>query len=173
MSLIVILSAHFPCSDQQLGYQSAKSVSTGKTMVVIKPLIVVVICLMLSGCSFLSQLFIQNRSKTKSIFVTVTYQIPAAEFAVKADHMEYVQRICNPKQYRDEEPKKSLKITHRSDSTMSFFIPPSSTAKIESTANMAYVSHIRHISYAGKHIPIRDFIDAAKKHRFDYVYRID
>lgn len=141
-------------------------------MSVLKPLIVVVVCLMLSGCSFLSQLFIQN-PKPKSIFVTVIYKIPAAEFTVKANHMEYVQQICNPKQYGDEEPKKPLKITHRSDSTMSFFIPPSSTVKIESAVNMAYVSHIRHISYAGKLMLIRDFIDAAKKHRFDYVYRID
>ncbi len=142
-------------------------------MTVIKHLIILAISLMLSGCSFLSQLFIQNRSKTKSIFVTVTYKIPAADFAVKTNHMEYVQRICNPKQYREDERKKTLKITHRSDSTLSFFIPPSSTAKIESTANKAYVDHILQISYAGKHIPIKDFINAAKKHRFDYVYRID
>ncbi len=137
-----------------------------------RQLVAIVICLMFSGCSFLSELFIQNQSQ-ESASVTITYQVPAAEFMEKANQMDYVPRICNPKQYRKDDRKTSLKITHRSDSTLRFSIPPQSTARIESAANMAYVDHIRQISYAGKQIPIKNFIDAAKKHRFDYAYHID
>ncbi|WP_262247408.1 hypothetical protein [Parapedobacter soli] len=138
----------------------------------IKLVIAVILYLTFSGCSFLSELFIQNRSN-ESLSVTVTYKIPAAEFAARASQMDYVRRICNPRQYRKDDRRTSLRITHRSDSTVSFFLPPQSTARIESADNRNFMSHIRQISYNGNHFSAKRFIAASLKRRFDYIHRVN
>src|SRR3546814_11106134 len=112
-------------------------------MTAFRQLVAIAICLMLSGCSFLCELFIQNRTK-KSILVTITYKVPAAEFMEKTSRMDYVPRICNPTQYRNDDRKASIKITHRSDSTLSFFIPAKSTARIERSGNHDFINTIPH-----------------------------
>jgi len=127
---------------------------------------------MLSGCSFLSELFVQNRTKER-LFVTITYKVPATEFAIKARQMDYVPRICNPKPYREDNQKKPLVITHRSDTTVSFYIPPLSTARVESASNREFMRHIRKISYGGNDFSVKRFIAAAKKRGFNYVHRVD
>lgn len=126
--------------------------------------------LLLSGCSFLSELYIQNRSKTNDMLVTIKYKIPKSEFARKEARMDYASKMLTPKQYRRDKRKTPLTVTHRSDSTLTVLIPASSTARIESTPNMVNMNHILEISYNGKRIPIKEFIAASKKYRWDYVF---
>lgn len=135
-----------------------------------KLLTLTLVCLLFSGCSFLSELFIQNRSKTTDVVVTITYKISQAEFVRKEAGMNYVPQIVTPKQYRSEKRKVAITITDRSDSTISILVPASSTARIASTSNMDYMNHILEISDNGKHIPIKKLIATSKKYRWDYVY---
>lgn len=87
--------------------------------------------------------------------------------------MDYVPRICNPKPYRKDDRKTSLKITHRSDSTVTFFIPSQSTARIERAGNREFMKHIRQISYNGNHFSAKGFLAASKKRKFSYIHRIE
>jgi len=135
-----------------------------------KLLTLTVVCLLFSGCSFLSEFFIQNRSKITDIAVTITYKIPKAEFVRKEAGMNYVPQIVTPKQYRSEKRKAALTITDRSDSTISILVPSSSTARIASAKNMNYTSQILKLSHNGKHILIKELIAISKKYRWDYVY---
>lgn len=105
--------------------------------------------------------------------ITVTYKIPKTEFAREESKMDYTPQILTPKQYRSEKQKVPLTITHRSDSTLRILIPASSTARIASASNMAYMNKILEISYDGKHKPINQLIAASKKYRWDYVYLME
>lgn len=135
-----------------------------------KLLTLALLCLLFSGCSFLSELFIQNRSKTKDMVVTITYKIPKTEFAVEEGKMDYVPQIITPKPYRSDNRKAALTITNRSDSTLSILVPAQSTARIASATNMGYMTQILKISYNAQHIPVKELIAASKKYRWDYVY---
>lgn len=129
------------------------------------------VCLLFSGCSFLSELFIQNRSKTTDVVVTITYKIPRAEFVRKEAGMSYVPQIVTPKQYRRDKQKAALAVTNRSDSTISILVPASSTARIASTSNnKSYGDQILKVSHNGKHIPIKELLAISKRYRWDYVY---
>ena len=137
-----------------------------------KLLVAALLCLIFSGCSSLWGFYIQNGSE-EHILVTIIYKVPANEFMEKASQMNYVPRICTPKQYRKDNQKVSLKIMHRSDSTITVSIPSQSTAKIESDNNHTFMNDIRQISYGKNHVSTKDVIATSKKRRFNYIYRID
>ncbi|MEC3881508.1 hypothetical protein [Parapedobacter sp. 10938] len=162
----------FSSARPTIGLPIVKTRINNQKVTAIKLLIATMICLMFSGCSFLSELFIQNRSN-ESLSITITYKVPAAEFAAKASQMDYVPRICNPKQYRKDDRRTSIKITHRSDSSVSFFIPPQSTARIESASNRDFMKHIRQISYDESHFSAESFLAASKKRQFSYTHRVN
>ncbi len=138
----------------------------------LKPLIFATVGLALSACSIRSELFIQNRS-ANDLLVTVTYTMPLADFARKEANMDYLPKICKPKQYRKDEQAIPLTFTHRSDSTLSMLIPASSTARIERSYNFIYVQHIREITFNGKRLTIDELIDASRNYRGDRVYVVD
>lgn len=135
-----------------------------------KLLTLVVVSLLLSGCSFRSQLFIQNRNQTTDVLITIVYKVSKVELSRQEANMEYVPQLLTPKQYQSNQTKKKLTITDRSDSTLTVLIPPLSTARIVSDSNMKYMDQILEISLHGKHIPMKELIATSKKYRWDYVY---
>jgi len=76
-----------------------------------KLLTLVVVSLLLCGCSFRSELFIQNRNQTTDVLITIVYKISKVELSRQEANMEYVPQLLTPKQYQSNHPKNTVGIT--------------------------------------------------------------
>lgn len=131
----------------------------------------------LSGCSVLTDFYIQNLSnESKHIIIKYKFNIKSqlendssGEFS-----FNYKNGIASPKEFRNNKNLPSLNKTVINDYQIEVVLPPSSTTRVEKTLNYRWRSwSIDNIKIGNKEIKIEDIESKSIKDKSDYIYKIE
>lgn len=135
----------------------------------------IVFILVLSGCSYLTEFYIQNLTGSKKI-IKINYNYPVSK-AINNDPasfgFNYKNEILSPKAFRKIKNLKSLEKIEIKDSAIVLEIPPNSTTRIDKSHNGRWRYMIKSVEVDGKIFSTMELQNKTKLISNDYVYKIE
>ncbi|MGE8553146.1 MAG: hypothetical protein ACN6OB_04290 [Chryseobacterium jejuense] len=131
--------------------------------------------LLFSGCSYLTDFYIQNLTETKKI-IKINYNYPISQ-AIKNDPsslvFNYENVILSPKDFQKIKNPKSLEKIEIRDSAIILEVQPNSTTRINRSHNGRWRYMIKNIEVDGKSFSTEELQRKTKFISNDYVYKIE
>lgn len=140
-----------------------------------KGLLGIIFILVFSGCSYLTDFYIQNLTATKKI-LKINYNYPISK-VINNDStnfgFNYENGILSPKAFRKIKNLKSLQKIEVKDSAVVLEIPPNSTTRIDKNHNGRWRYMIKSVQVDGKAFSTAELQNKTKFISNDYVYKIE
>ena len=132
-----------------------------------------VFILAFSGCSYLTDFYIQNLTPTKKI-IKINYNYPISK-AINNDSFgfDYENRVLSPRSFRKIKNLKSLEKKVAGDSSIVVEIYPNSTTRIDKSYNGRWRYKIKNVEIDGVPFSLEDLKNRTKLISNDYVYKIE
>ncbi|SDI26461.1 hypothetical protein [Chryseobacterium jejuense] len=131
--------------------------------------------LLFSGCSYLTDFYIQNLTGTKKI-ITIKYNYLISQ-AIKNDpakfRFNYENGILSPKDFQKIKSLKSIEKIEVKDSAIVLEVQPNSTTRINRSHNGRWRYMIKSVEVDGKSFSTEELQRKTKFISNDYVYRIE
>lgn len=131
--------------------------------------------LLFSGCSYLTDFYIQNLTGTKKI-IKIDYNHPVSK-AINNDpisiRFNYENGILSPKAFQKIKNLKSLEKIEVKDSAIVLEIQPNSTTRIDRSHNGNWRYMIKSVEVDGKIFSPEELKNKTKFISNDYVYKIE
>lgn len=126
-----------------------------------------------SGCSYLTDFYIQNLTSTKKI-IKINYNYPILN-AINNDSFgfNYENKILSPRAFQKLKNPKSLEKIEVRDSVVILEIQPNSTTRIDKSYNGRWRYRIKSVEIDGKIFNVKELNDKTKWISNDYVYKIE
>ena len=133
--------------------------------------IFIISSLYLFGCSFRSDLFIQN-FKNDDIQFKIVYNIKIDSTWHKKHILKYVNHIIDPRSFNSNKPISTLDFQTLNDSTIVIKIPKNSTSRIAAETNMGYLNKIESIEFNNKKLSIEEFYNTSVGNNTYRIFKI-
>lgn len=135
----------------------------------------VVFVLLFSGCSYLTDFYIQNLTGSKKI-IKINYNYPVSK-AINNDpasfRFNYENEVLSPRAFRKINNLKFLEKMELKDSAIVLEIPPNSTTRIDKSHNGRWRYMIKSVEVDGKTFSTEELQRKTKLISNDYVYKIE
>ncbi|MBP2616261.1 hypothetical protein [Chryseobacterium jejuense] len=131
--------------------------------------------LMLLGCSYLTEFYIQNQTGTPKI-IMINYNYPISK-AIKDEPagfgFNYENGILSPRDFRKIKNLKSIEKIEVKDSAIILEVQPNSTTRIDRSHNGNWRYRIKSVEVNGKTFSPEELKNKTKFISNDYVYKIE
>ncbi|BAP30914.1 uncharacterized protein CHSO_1877 [Chryseobacterium sp. StRB126] len=131
--------------------------------------------LVLSGCSYLTEFYIQNLTGSKKI-IKINYNYPVSK-AINNDPasfgFNYENEVLSSKAFRKINNLKSLEKIEVKDSAIVLEIPPNTTTRIDKSHNGRWRYMIKSVEADGKIFSTVELQNITKFISNDYIYKIE